>query len=204
MKLKVGDKEFTVKTVDTPQGRKKGLAGIKPGSMPSNSGLVLKFNTASVIPITMNGMLFPIDIIFIGEGKVQGVRKGNLGAEEDIIIKKESDMVLEVNSGDAAGIKIGDAAVFVGAKSDDGTIEMAKGGSIEAAGSMHVLDENGAVQMNIEGDERVYSRIHTKQLVKLAEQADKSKSSTDYKKVGRAMVRIVTRQDTQKQQFSKN
>jgi hypothetical protein len=74
-------------------------------------------------------------------------------------------------------------------------------GGLVPEGELHVLDEDGKIQMNVAGNERVFSRIHTKQLYNLAV---KAQEPTDYRRLGRAMVRMITRQNTQKPQFSKN
>lgn len=66
---------------------------------------------------------------------------------------------------------------------------------------MHVLDENGKVQTNIEGDERIFSRKHTAKLLELAEKAHSSEADNDYKKLGMAMMRMIDKQDTQEQEY---
>ena len=58
MKLTVGKKEFKVKVATTPESQQRGLIGVKPGSMPKNAGLVLKYTTATPVTITMKGMKF--------------------------------------------------------------------------------------------------------------------------------------------------
>jgi len=210
MKLKVGDKEFKVKVASTPETRKKGLLGVKSGSMPKDAGLVLKFEQATPVTITMVGMKFPIDIVFIRELtgyttvlKVQKVVSAEPD-QKDININDVSNLVLEVPQGAASGIEPGDVVEWTGEKKEDGTIQMAEGGIAPAEGAMHVLDENGKVQTNIQGDERIFSRKHTKRLCDLAEVAHKSKSNNDYKKLGMAMMRMIDKQDTQEQEYVNN
>jgi uncharacterized membrane protein (UPF0127 family) len=200
MKLKVGDKEFKVKVAKTPETRQKGLLGVKAGSMPKDAGLVLKFDQATPVTITMKGMKFPIDVIFIRDLKVQKIVAAQPD-QEDININDVSDLVLEVPEGSSAGIKPGDVVDWTGEKKEDGTIQMADGGVTAADGAMQVLDENGKVQTNIQGDERIFSRKHTAKLCDLAESAHKSKSNNDYKKLGMAMMRMIDKQDTQEQEY---
>ena len=161
MKLKVGSKEFKVKVASTPEARQKGLLGVKAGSMPKDSGLVLKFTPATPVPITMVGMNFSIDIIFIRDLKVQKVVSAEPD-QEDININDVSDLVLEVPQGSGDGINPGDLVEWTGEKKEDGTIQMADGGVAAQEGAMHVLDENGKVQTNIQGDERIFSRALTR------------------------------------------
>jgi uncharacterized membrane protein (UPF0127 family) len=203
MKLKIGNKEFMVKVASTPEAKTKGLLGVKAGSMPKNAGLVLKYDQATPINITMVGMKFPIDIIFVRNDAVQKVMPADIG-DENIVINDVSDFVVEVPQGSGIGIKKGDKVEWTGEKKEDGTIEKAEGGVVAAAeGAMHVLDENGKVQGNIEGDERIFSRKHTEALCSLAEKAFESKSNNDYKKLGMAMMRMIDKQDTQEQEYVK-
>jgi uncharacterized membrane protein (UPF0127 family) len=200
MKLKVGEKEFSVKVAETPEARKQGLLNVKSGSMPKTAGLVLKFDQATPATITMKGMKFPIDIVFIRDGKVQKVISAEPD-QEDISINDVSDLVLEVPSGSGEGLKKGDVVDWAGEKLKDGTIQMADGGVAVAEGAMQVLDENGKVQTNIEGDERIFSRKHTERLIDLA---SKAKSDNDYKKLGMAMMQMINKQDTQEQEYTKS
>ena len=178
MKLQIGEKTFSVKIADTPEARKDGLLRVKPGSMPDTAGLVLKYDTPTVIDITMVGMKFPIQIVFVKDDLVQKVVKGS-PEQSGISINTESDFVVEVVDGAANDIKSGDNVTFVGEKLKDGTIKMADGGVVAEDGMMQVLDENGKVQTNIFGGERVFSRIHTRTIVELAEKASKSDSEVD-------------------------
>ena len=201
MKLIVGNKTFKVKIASTPESRAKGLLGIKAGSMPKDAGLVLKFDQATPVTITMKGMKFPIDLIFIRDNKVQKIVPAE-PEQENIGINDVSDNVLEVPKGSSEGVKKGDAVDWAGEKKEDGTIQMAEGGVAAADGAMHVLDENGKVQTNIAGDERIFSRKHTERLISLAEKADASKADNDYKKLGMAMMQMIDKQDTQEQEYT--
>lgn len=197
MKLNVGDEQFIVKVASSDTARKRGLSGVK--SLPKGNGLVLKYDEPTSMKITIRGMNFPLDLIFIRDSKVIAVKKAKVW-DPDISIEEPIDSVLEINLGEKGSIKTGDSVSWVGEKIKKDTIIMAEGGLVPE-GDLHVLDEDGKVQMNVKGDERVFSRIHTKQLYNLA---IKAKEPSDYKRLGRAMVRMITRQNTQKPQFSKN
>jgi hypothetical protein len=201
MKVKIGNKEFTVKVASQESSRKKGLKGIT--KIPKGSGLVLSYEKEQVVPITMEGMKIPIDIVFSRGGKVQDVIPASIGSP-DIMIEGPSDFILEINKGESEGIKAGDEVSWVGEKHEDGTITMASGGVAAKDGEMQVLDEDGKNQMNIKGNERIFSRKHTEKLVQLAKKADESKEDVDYKKLGKAMVGIIQKQDTQEQEYTKN
>ena len=203
MKLRVGPKEFAVKIADTPEAKSTGLNNIKPGSMPKTAGLVFKYDTPENVTMTMVDMKFDIDIIFTLEDKVQKIKKAKVGTD-NVSITEKSDLVIEVPAGASGGIKTGDVVEWIGEKNSDGTIEKADGGVVAAEGTMQVLDENGKVQTNIEGDERIFSRKHTDTLCKLAEIAHKSNDDNDYKKLGMAMMRMIDKQDTQEQEYTDN
>ncbi len=199
MKLSIGKETFTVKVASTDTSRKKGLAGINETSLPDGAGLVLKYSEPTSMTITMVGMLFPLDLIFINDDKVIAIKKGRVGAP-DIDIGKPITSVLEIKLGSKGNIKVGDIVSWIGEKKEDGTIEMADGG-LAPKGDLHVLDDTGKVQMNVKGDERVFSRIHTAQLYDLAVDAE---TPADFRAIGRAMVRMINKQDTQAPQHSDN
>lgn len=197
MKLRINETTFDIKKASTDAARKRGLSGIK--SMPKKSGLLLDFDNPKKATITMTDMKFPIDLIFISDGAVSQLAVMEIDSE-DFTSDMPVDSVLEVNKGASADIVVGDSVTKVGSKNDDGTISTHE----KLGKGMHVLDEDGSVQMSLDGDERVISRTHTQQLYDLCVKADQSDTETDYKKVGRAMVRIINKQDTQKDQYSKN
>lgn len=201
MKIKVGNKEFSVKVASSDASRKQGLKGIT--KIPEGSGLVLSYEKEQVVPITMSGMKIPIDIVFSRGGKVQEIVSASIESPE-ILIEGPSDLVLEINKGEGAGIKTGDTISWVGEKNDDGTITMASGGIAAKSDEMQVLDEDGNNQMNIKGNERIFSRKHTVRLFDLAKKADESGLDTDYKKLGKTMVDIIVTQDTQDQEYTKD
>lgn len=199
MKLKVGNETFNVKVASTDASRRRGLSGINEESLPDDSGLVLKYDTPTSMTVTMNGMKFPLDLIFINGDKVVAVKKARLGIP-DIDIGKPITCVLEVKLGCKGSISVGDLVEWIGEKKDDGTIVMAEGG-LTPEGDLHVLDDTGKIQMNVKGNERVFSRIHTSQLYDLAVDAE---TPADFRAIGRAMVRMINKQDTQAPQHSKN
>ena len=147
MKIRIGDKEFKVRLAENNEEKSIGLSNTK--SLPKKEGFAMKFDGTRSIPITMANMAFPIDIIFSLNGKVTKVITAQPNSK-DIKIKQASDLIVEVNAGEAAGIKSKDDISFIGIKNEDGTVEMVEGG-IEALGNRHVLDEDGKNQMNLLG-----------------------------------------------------
>lgn len=64
---------------------------------------------------------------------------------------------------------------------------------------MQVLDDTGVVLMNIKGGERIFSRIHTKQLVDMAAAVRKGKKTA--KDMGKLMADIVATQDNTEPEY---
>lgn len=195
MRLKIGDIDFTIKVADTPERRERGLQGIS--EIPKLHGLLLKWEKPEVVSITMENMTIPLGLVFISNDKVQNVLNAEPG-QAGIGINKKSDMVLEANLEDVATISKNESVEFMSKKKEGGSIDYIEG-DVPAEGQLHVLDDKGVVQGNLNGNERVFSRTHTKQLYNLA---SKCEGEGDFKKVGRAMVRMINKQDTQKQEYT--
>jgi len=193
MRIKIGSKEFEVRVSESDEDSRIGLSGTE--SLPKKEGFAMKFDGMSIIPITMQEMLFPLDIIFSLNGKVTKVVTAQPGSK-DIIIKQPSDLIIEVNAGEAEGINSKDEVIFLGKKNDDGTVEMAEGG-LKIVGNRQVLDENGKNQMNLKGGERIFSRIATRKMYELAK-------AKEYKKLGKFVITEVRKQDERPEEYAKN
>lgn len=193
MRIKVGNKEFEVRVAENEEESRIGLSNTE--SLPKKEGFAMKFDGSQSIPITMKGMSFPIDIIFSLNGKVTKVVTAQPG-DKDIVIKKASDLIVEVNAGEASSINTKDEIKLVGKKNDDGTVEIAKDG-IEIIGGRQVLDEDGKNQMNLKGGERIFSRISTKRMFELAK-------SKEYKKLGKYVISEIWKQDEREPEYAAN
>ncbi len=193
MKVRVGNKLFNVAVADDDSKRQIGLSRIE--KMGNDEGLLMVFDEADKWPIRMSDMSFPLDLVFINDDKVVKISHAKAGSK-DVIPTKPYNKVLEVNFGKSNGIKSGDAFSEVGEKKEDGTIKMANGG-LDPTGPRHVLDEDGKVQGNLLGEERIFSRKDTAKLIKLAN--DKA-----YKKLGKAVVEMIHRQDAQPPEYANN
>ena len=193
MKIKIGNKEFEVIVSTNDEESVIGLSQTE--SLPKGEGFAMKFDGTEIIPINMEGMQFPIDIIFSLNGIITKVVTANPG-DDEVFIKKPSDLIVEVNAGEADGIKSKDAISFVGKKNEDGTVEMAEGG-LKIVGNRQVLDEDGKNQMNLKGGERIFSRVSTKKMFELAK-------AKEYKKLGRYVIKEIWKQDERPVEYAKN
>jgi len=193
MKVVIGNKEFKVKSLFSDKGRKKGLKGFK--TLPEGKGIALRYKTPSVVTITMDDVYMDLAIIFILNEEIMAISIG-VADGGDILYDGSVDTIIEINSDELDGILVGHKIEWVGEKLDGGKIKSGQDLSKYKSEDLLILDENGNVQGKMKGLDRVHSRADTKVLYDLCVQADSSKSDTDYKKVGRALVRIITKQDS--------
>lgn len=115
--IKVGTVNLQVAVADTDATRKKGLGGVT--NLPANQGMLFVFDKKTATPsFWMKGMLIPLDMIWIKEGRVVQIdanipnpKAGTLDNQLKIYSPGQPvDYVLEVNAGfsDRNNIKVGD------------------------------------------------------------------------------------------------
>lgn len=108
-----------IEIADTPTEREKGLGGVT--NLEENNGMLFTSEQKDTLPIFwMKGMLIPLDIIWINDGKVVKIDKNIPNPDPNTPeseLKRYSpaspvDYVLEVNAGfsDKFGLKVGDTA----------------------------------------------------------------------------------------------
>lgn len=112
-KIRIGDSDFEVEIVDTPEKVEKGLGGRE--MICSNCGMLFVFSESERHPFWMKGMKFGIDVIWIEGDEIVHVEK-NVPSDYKKIMdpKARSDKVLEIKGGTAEriGIKAGDVVEF--------------------------------------------------------------------------------------------
>jgi hypothetical protein len=130
-----------------------------------------------------------LDIVFINEDmEVVKVAKG-IPNTRDLHTSDNTAFVLEVNSN--SGIKEGDELEFVTDK--------------EVKSSMYVLNENGDVQMELKSGERIFSRPHTKTLIKFAKKSSVTNKDSDYRLLGNRLFKFLDIQfETEPEYVEKN
>lgn len=109
----IHDRNISVTLADSDDERIKGLSG--RDSLPEDQGMLFMFERPDFYGFWMKEMKFPIDIIFMRDGKVvtihENVQPPN-DAENLYIYKPDepSNQVLELNAGKARefGINVGD------------------------------------------------------------------------------------------------
>lgn len=194
--IEIADKKYKVLVAETEEERTQGLSNVESMNddegmlfiMPEGQGQVI-FNTEE--------MEFDIDLVFIDQDdEVYNVALGKAHSSDEIIStpnRKEgrTKYVLEVNAN--SGIQIGDELEFEDDEEDVSDEEIDK---------MYILGSDGKPQMDLVGGERIVSRKETKELIRKAKKANKSKKDSDYKKLGKYMFNVLTKQDNRKPEYT--
>ena len=175
--IKLGGQEYDIFIAKSEEQKQKGLQHFK--SLPKDEGMLFVINESNPVEtfFHMHNVPFPLDMIFMDdEFKVIDVKRGN---PEDDKIEGIASYVLEVNAD--SGIKVGDEADIEDEEDEEYV--------------MKVLSPDGAVQMHLEGGERIVSRKETVVLIKKALKAASSKEDKDYKALGKYMFKVLKGQN---------
>lgn len=112
-KAVIKDQTFTLTVADTQKEQEIGLSEKK--SLAKNNGMLFPYKTKSTPTFWMRNMDFPIDIIFISDGKIVTLYKNvkPQASNQNLQLYKPSqpvDNVIEINAGlsDQYGFKEGD------------------------------------------------------------------------------------------------
>lgn len=190
--IKISDKIYLVQIAETEEEREIGLSKTEKLDQDSGMLFVIPANLNEVI-FTTSDMSYDLDIVFIDDdNEVIDVQFGKAGSEDPIISYGNIKYVLEVNSN--SGIKIGDELEFTDCPDCEEVDE-------EEVNKMYVIGPDGQPQMELLGGERIFSRENTKTLIKLAKRANKSKSDSDYKKLGRKIFKYLEIQDNREPEY---
>lgn len=185
IKIKIGNKEYTVELASSDDDRQTGLQN--RDSLSENEGMLFEFEEEdNPIAMWMKDTKIPLDLIFIDDNlEVVFVEKGE-PLSEKLIEHSDINYVLELNQN--SGIKEGDELEFI----TDNSLKKDK---------MYVLDENGASQMELSGGERIMSRANTKTLIKFAKRAYSTNNDNDYKALGKRVFKFIQVQNSNEPEF---
>lgn len=113
--ISIGDTKIQVQIADTAETRTKGLSDYN--SLKANEGMLFVFGGKSNPVFWMKDMLIPLDIVWIGDGKIVRIDKNvpvpSPNTPDDKLKTYSAgqpiDYVLELNAGfsDANSIKVG-------------------------------------------------------------------------------------------------
>lgn len=193
IKIEIADKEYKVLVAESEEEREQGLSNVE--SMDDDEGMlfVMPEDQKQVVFNTIE-MEFDIDLIFIDQNdEVYNVVLGKAHSEENIISTPEGEngrtkYVLEVNAN--SGIQIGDELDIE--DEDEISDEELK---------MYIIGSDGKPQMDLVGGERIISRRETKEIIRKAKKANKSKTDSDYKKLGKYIFNVFKKQDSRPNEY---
>ena len=190
--IQIEDKTYNVQVVESEDEKVQGLSNTE--ELPLD-GMLFDYSSDPQSELTFNtiDMNYPIDIIFINSNyEVTAVELGEPKSDELIECIADEDesiiYVLETNAN--SGIKVGDEFEIEDEDVDD-----------EEVNKMYIIGSDGNPQFELIGGERIFSRIHTRKLIKLAKRANKSKKDSDYKKLGKTLFNIIEIQNTQEPEY---
>ena len=190
--IQMEDKTYNVQVVESEDEKVQGLSNTE--ELPLD-GMLFDYSSDPQSELTFNtiDMNYPIDIIFINSNyEVTAVELGEPKSDEIIECIADEDesiiYVLETNAN--SGIKVGDEFEIEDEDVDE-----------EEVSKMYIIGSDGNPQFELIGGERIFSRIHTRKLIKLAKRANKSKKDSDYKKLGKTLFNIIEIQNTQEPEY---
>lgn len=111
--LVIGERRwYLLERAATDAARRQGLAGQE--SLPRGFGMLFEFDTLAYHSFWMRGMSFPLDVVFIRGDTVDSiVSRREPGDLRPIQPNQAVDRVLEVNAGEAEGIRAGDKVQII-------------------------------------------------------------------------------------------
>jgi hypothetical protein len=112
-KVSIGNNVFYSEVISSVDKMHKGLGG--RGSLCQSCAMLFKFPDSGRYAFSMKDMRFPLDIIWILNGKIVYLEKNVSEKFSDIMISSaDADQVLEINAGniDKLGIEIGNKVSF--------------------------------------------------------------------------------------------
>lgn len=186
----VGDKEYTVELAVTPEEQKEGLQN--RDFLAQDAGMLFVYDKPQdKVEYWMKNTNIPLDQIGINkDGEVTLVYKAK-PKDETLIPFTNVQYILEVNQN--SGIKEGDQFDFDDSENPNKYI-------------MKVIASDGSTQMNLQGGERIFSRVSTKQMITWAKKADANKNNSELfdkycKRLGKRMFKEIKAQDTRKPEY---
>lgn len=186
--VEINNKIYNVKIAESDEEKSKGLQDVE--KLKDDEGMLFPFEENISCYFHMKGTKIDLDIVLIDENKkVVKVYNGKSNDETELECENIR-YVLEVNSN--SNIKEGDEIEIEDYDEDEEEDEETK---------MYVIGQNGKIQVELYGGERIMSRIHTKNLIKLAKKAKITKEKSKYIKLGKRFLDYLDIQDNQKQEY---
>ena len=186
----IGNKEYTVELATTVEEQKNGLQD--RDFLAQDAGMLFVYNEPqSKVEFWMKDTKIPLDQIGINEdGEVTLVYQAKPN-DETLIPFTDIKYLLEVNQN--SGIKEGDQFDFDDTEDPNKYV-------------MKVIASDGTTQMNLQGGERIFSRISTKQIISWAKKAEANKDNSELfekycKRLGKRIFREIKAQNTREPEY---
>ena len=193
IKVKINNKEYNLLYAKTEEEKENGLKDVE--EMGQDEGMFFDYRSdpQEEISFWMKDTTIPLDIIFVGEDdKVLSVQKG-IPLTEDYLTEHDVYYVIELN--EDSGVKADNEVEIL----DDAEF------SDLPKSSLLVLNSDGTVQFDLgSGQNRIFSRISSKVIIRKAKKAYKSKSDADYKALGRYIFGELDRQSKRPEEYVEN
>lgn len=209
IEIEVGDNDYICRVAYDDWEKANGLMGVD--DLGDNEGMIFVYDEPQEeISFWMKDTPIDLDIVFICPCfKVISVHTG-IANTTDPITENNVQFVLEVKAN--SGIKEGDEVEFDGLEEYlekrldrcDSIIENKE--DIEEEKDkiktlLKVLDPDGEVQLTLKGNERIFSRANTKVLIRQAKKADKLKTDSAYKRLGKSIFKYMRIQDENGEEY---
>lgn len=191
--ITINNKTYEVEVFITDEEKETGLQGRK--TLDANSGALFVYDEPQEVSFWMKDCSIPLDIIFINEEEeVISIAKGKPNSED---LHSESDVMYVLELNQDSGVNPNDE-IDLSNLDEDVDYEDSDD---ESSSKMLVIGPKGEVQGELQGGERIFSRKHTRNLIRLSKKAYKSKKDSDYKNLGKKMFQYIKTQDTQDPEY---
>lgn len=185
----IGEKSYRCKVAKNEEDRKKGLMGIT--ILPPDEGMLFVWDEEGTHEMWMKNTEIPLDQIGINDDEEVTLVHTAQPNQEILIPFHNTKYILEVNAN--SGIMQGDEVDIDDEQDLDKYV-------------MKILAPDGSAQMLLQGGERIFSRISTKQIITWAKKAYKNRKNSDIyfkycKRLGKRVFREIKAQDTRKPEY---
>ena len=189
VRVVIGDKVYDCQVAKNDEDRKKGLMGVE--NLPPNEGMLFQWEDEDSRQMWMKDTKIALDQVAINSDDEVVMVYTAQPEDETLVTFPNAKYILEINAN--SGIVEGDE--FDIDDSDDLNKYV-----------MKILAQDGSTQMYLQGGERIFSRISTKQMIKWAKKADAVKDKEEqYNKIcrrlGKRLFRELYAQDHREPQY---
>ncbi len=223
--LKSKKKEYTVSVCVSDEEKYKGLSGEE--TMPDDRGMLFVWDKKVRPKMVMREMEFDLCFIFLGkDNAVLEILSADKDFDGEIIPKDSIFAVLELNKSECDNFEVGEiveieeapelriVSISIEARQNGGTLTSDQENALSIGdvkyevkekdvkiekGKLQILDENGFVVDNLDGDEVVFSIKDTEELYN----ETVLKSKPDVRLVGKRIIEMLDIQDSVEELYVK-